>query len=66
MVSIRTTKIKVNIKHQEKQSEFVQQISGAIVIMNLFWLNFIKFFPELDHSCLVMEDGTCLSTPHYA
>jgi len=44
MMSIRTAKIKVNIKHQEKQSEFVQKISGALMTMNLFWLNFIKFF----------------------
>jgi len=31
--------------------------------MNMFWLNFIKFFLKLDHNCLVLEDGTCLSTP---
>jgi len=59
MVSIRTAKIKVNIKHQEKQSKYVQKISGVMVIMNLFWLNFINFFLKLDHSCLVMGDETC-------
>jgi len=33
---------------------------------NLVQLYFIKFIPELNHSGLVMKDGTCKSTPPYA
>jgi len=32
---------------------------------NLYRLYFIKFLPKLDHSCLVMEDGTRKLTPPY-
>ena len=63
MVSIRIAKIKVNIKHKKNKGNLNKQISRALVIMNLFWLNMIKFFSKLDHSCLVMEDGMCLPTP---
>ena len=63
MMFIKTAKIKVNVKHKKNKGNFNKQSSRALVIMNLLWLNMIKFFSKLHHSSLVMEDEMCLPTP---
>ena len=43
MMSIKTAKINVNIKKQNK-GNFKKQNSRTLVIMNLLWLNLVNFF----------------------